>query len=61
MSEAPDSDGGGGEADEFVEPPEGTKLFVGNLPYDVDSHRLVEIFLGAGTVDMVEVWSTQLS
>ncbi|XP_078427882.1 RNA-binding (RRM/RBD/RNP motifs) family protein [Wolffia australiana] len=31
------------------------KLFVGNLPFSVDSAQLAEIFSNAGTVEMVEV------
>ncbi|XP_061995475.1 RNA-binding protein CP29B, chloroplastic-like [Rosa rugosa] len=30
-------------------------LFVGNLPFTVDSAQLVELFKGAGNVEMVEV------
>lgn len=54
---APDSNGG---ADASAEPSEEARLFVGNLPYDVDSWSLAEIFSDAGTVDVVEVWSTEL-
>lgn len=56
-AEAPESGGGG---DETMEPPEEARLFVGNVPYDVDSRSLAEIFSGAGTVDVVEVWSAEL-
>ncbi|ESQ52355.1 hypothetical protein EUTSA_v10017023mg [Eutrema salsugineum] len=31
------------------------KLFVGNLPFDVDSARLAQLFESAGTVEIVEV------
>ena len=31
------------------------KLFVGNLPFTVDSAQLAELFEGAGNVEMVEV------
>lgn len=31
------------------------KLFVGNLPFNVDSAELAELFGQAGTVEMVEV------
>ncbi|XP_059657207.1 28 kDa ribonucleoprotein, chloroplastic-like [Cornus florida] len=44
----------GGE-EEFVEPPEEAKVFVGNLPYDVDSEKLAEIFNQAGVVEIAEV------
>ncbi|KDP31006.1 hypothetical protein JCGZ_11382 [Jatropha curcas] len=44
------------EADEgFVEPPEDAKIFVGNLPYDVDSEKLAMLFEQAGTVEIAEV------
>ncbi|XP_010442501.1 PREDICTED: RNA-binding protein CP31B, chloroplastic [Camelina sativa] len=43
-------DGGG-----FTEPPEEAKLFVGNLPYDVDSQALAMLFEQAGTVEISEV------
>lgn len=42
------------EAD-FVQPPEDAKLFVGNLPYDVDSEKLAMLFEQAGTVEIAEV------
>ena len=32
------------------------KLFVGNLPFSVDSSQLAELFEGAGSVEMVEVY-----
>lgn len=35
---------------EFVELPEGTKLFVGNLPFNLDNQQLGELFEGAGEV-----------
>lgn len=54
-SEGRDSDGGGGETDGFVEPSEEAKLYVGNVPYDVESARLAQIFEGAGTVEIVEI------
>ena len=31
------------------------KLFVGNLPFSVDSAQLAELFESAGTVEVVEV------
>ena len=31
------------------------KLFVGNLPFNVDSAELADLFGSAGTVEMVEV------
>lgn len=39
----------------FVEPPEEAKIFVGNLPYDVDSQRLAMLFEKAGIVEISEV------
>lgn len=35
--------------------PEGTKLYVGNLPFDVDSEGLAKLFDESGVVEMVEV------
>lgn len=59
------SEGGEGEGErsedeflkdgEFPEPPEDAKLFVGNLPYDVDSQKLAMLFEQAGTVEIAEV------
>ncbi|KAK9090276.1 hypothetical protein Sjap_023453 [Stephania japonica] len=43
------------EGDSYPEPPEEAKLFVGNLPYDVDSEKLAEIFDKAGVVEVAEV------
>ncbi|KAL2346975.1 hypothetical protein Fmac_000975 [Flemingia macrophylla] len=43
------------EEDSFVEPPEDAKIFVGNLPYDVDSEKLAMLFEQAGTVEIAEV------
>ncbi|KAK8937824.1 hypothetical protein KSP40_PGU005652 [Platanthera guangdongensis] len=39
----------------FPEPPEEAKLFVGNLPYDVDSEKLAHLFEKAGIVEVAEV------
>ena len=39
----------------FEEPPEDAKIFVGNLPFDVDSQRLAMLFEKAGTVEIAEV------
>lgn len=38
-----------------VEPPEEAKIFVGNLPFDVDSQNLAELFEKAGVVEIAEV------
>ncbi|KAH9313249.1 hypothetical protein KI387_028284 [Taxus chinensis] len=35
---------------EFLEPPEEAKLYVGNLPFNVDTQSLGELFEGAGNV-----------
>ncbi|XP_075661503.1 28 kDa ribonucleoprotein, chloroplastic [Castanea sativa] len=57
--EGGDKDGVFEERDEeeetSVEPPEEAKLFVGNLPYDVDSQKLAELFEQVGTVEVAEV------
>ena len=49
----PNGEGAGDEG--FVEPPEEAKLFVGNLPYDVDSQKLAMLFEQAGIVEIAEV------
>ncbi|PHT48382.1 28 kDa ribonucleoprotein, chloroplastic [Capsicum baccatum] len=51
-----DEAGGRGEAEveEYQEPPEDGKLFVGNLPYDVDSEGLTQLFQQAGVVEIAE-------
>ncbi|KAI5665056.1 hypothetical protein M9H77_24379 [Catharanthus roseus] len=41
--------------EEYPEPPEDAKLFVGNLPYDVDSEKLAQLFEQAGVVEIAEV------
>ncbi|XP_020594752.1 RNA-binding protein CP31B, chloroplastic-like, partial [Phalaenopsis equestris] len=40
--------------DSYPELLEEAKLFVGNLPYDVDSERLAQLFEGAGIVEVAE-------
>ncbi|GAV88089.1 RRM_1 domain-containing protein [Cephalotus follicularis] len=46
----------GEESGEFYpDPPEEAKLFVGNLPYDVDSEKLAQLFNQAGVVEIAEV------
>ncbi|XP_073143050.1 28 kDa ribonucleoprotein, chloroplastic-like [Henckelia pumila] len=47
--------GDAGEDDGYVEPPEEAKVFVGNLPYDVDSEKLAQMFEQAGVVEISEV------
>ncbi|KAL8247257.1 hypothetical protein R6Q59_008473 [Mikania micrantha] len=44
-----------GEEESYSEPPEDAKIFVGNLPYDVDSEKLAQIFSSAGVVEISEV------
>ncbi|KAH9624606.1 hypothetical protein KSS87_010309, partial [Heliosperma pusillum] len=41
--------------DGFSQPSEDAKLYVGNLPYDVDSEKLANMFDGAGVVEIAEV------
>ncbi|WOL16112.1 28 kDa ribonucleoprotein, chloroplastic-like [Canna indica] len=45
----------GEEEKEYAEPPEEAKLFVGNLPYDMDSEKLALLFEKAGVVEIAEV------
>lgn len=47
--------GGGGEPEFYPEPPEEAKLYVGNLPFDVDSEKLAQLFNQAGIVEIAEV------
>ncbi|EOY22297.1 hypothetical protein QUC31_007662 [Theobroma cacao] len=47
--------GGDSEEEDSIQPPEEAKLFVGNLPYDVDSQSLAMLFEKAGTVEIAEV------
>lgn len=49
-----EAEGEGGE-EAYVEPPEEAKIFVGNLPYDVDSQKLAMLFEKAGVVEISEV------
>lgn len=48
---------GGSEEEEYREPPEEAKLFVGNLRYDIDSESLAQLFNQAGVVEISEVQS----
>lgn len=41
--------------DTYQEPPEEAKLFVGNLPFDIDSEKLAQLFDQAGVVEIAEV------
>ena len=53
-------DGGEGEY-AAVEPPEEAKVYVGNLPYDIDSEGLAQLFDQAGVVEVAEVSRTRLT
>ncbi|KAG2633536.1 hypothetical protein PVAP13_2NG264500 [Panicum virgatum] len=55
VKEAADEGDGEEEVGEYVEPPEEAKVYVGNLPYDVDSERLAQLFEQAGVVEVSEV------
>ncbi|KAJ8536537.1 hypothetical protein K7X08_034938 [Anisodus acutangulus] len=44
-----------GDAEEYQEPSEDAKLFVGNLPYEIDSEGLAQLFQQAGVVEIAEV------
>lgn len=50
-----DGDAGTGGEEEYSEPSEDAKIFVGNLPYDVDSESLAHLFEKAGVVEISEV------
>lgn len=43
------------EEEGYPEPPEEAKLFVGNLPFDIDSEKLAQMFERAGVVEISEV------
>ncbi|KAJ0564053.1 putative RNA recognition motif domain, nucleotide-binding alpha-beta plait domain superfamily [Helianthus annuus] len=43
------------EEESYSEPPEDAKIFVGNLPYDLDSEKLAELFSSSGVVEIAEV------
>lgn len=47
--------------DTYQEPPEEAKLFVGNLPFDIDSEKLAQLFDQAGVVEIAEVNPLSLS
>ncbi|CAA7395892.1 unnamed protein product [Spirodela intermedia] len=46
---------GQAQGESYPEPPEEAKLFVGNLPYDMDSEKLAHLFEEAGIVEVAEV------
>ncbi|BAF24475.1 Os09g0106200, partial [Oryza sativa Japonica Group] len=43
------------EVSEYVEPPAEAKVYVGNLPYNIDSERLAQLFEQEGVVEVSEV------
>nr|AAA81023.1 CEBP-1 [Dianthus caryophyllus] len=51
----PQPSSGFGSEDGFSEPSEDVKLYVGNLPFDVDSEKLANMFDAAGVVEIAEV------
>ncbi|KAL6859178.1 hypothetical protein ACP4OV_018180 [Aristida adscensionis] len=51
--EASGEEDAGGEY--AAEPPEEAKVYVGNLPYDIDSEGLAQLFDQAGVVEVAEV------
>jgi nucleolin len=51
-SEVEEEEGGAESEGEFAED---LKVFVGNLPFSVDSAQLAGLFEQAGSVEMVEV------
>lgn len=53
--EAEEEGGSRGREELAAEPSEDAKLFVGNLPFDVESEDLAELFDKAGTVEIAEV------
>ncbi|KAK8560099.1 hypothetical protein V6N13_061294 [Hibiscus sabdariffa] len=53
--EVSEGEAAGGSEEDDSEPNEEAKLFVGNLPYDVDSQSLAMLFEKAGTVEIAEV------
>ncbi|KAM7483129.1 hypothetical protein LguiB_007712 [Lonicera macranthoides] len=55
IGDAGDSVGGEEGEEGYSEPPEEAKLFVGNLPFDVDSEKLAQFFEQAGIVEIAEV------
>lgn len=54
-SEVEEEEGGAESEGEFAED---LKVFVGNLPFSVDSAQLAGLFEQAGSVEMVEVYIT---
>lgn len=44
------------DEEEYQEPSPDAKLFVGNLPFEVDSEKLAQLFEQAGIVEIAEVF-----
>lgn len=44
------------DEEEYQEPSPDAKLFVGNLPFEVDSEKLAQLFEEAGVVEIAEVF-----
>jgi nucleolin len=54
--ESGEGSGDVGESEEsYSEPPEEAKVFVGGLPFDIDSEKLAQLFDQAGVVEIAEV------
>ncbi|KAE9602662.1 hypothetical protein Lal_00049888 [Lupinus albus] len=53
--EVEDAKDGNFEEKGFEEPSDDAKIFVGNLPFDVDSEKLAMLFENVGTVEIAEV------
>lgn len=47
--------GSADEEDSYSAPPEELKIFVGNLPFDLESADLADLFNKAGVVESAEV------
>ncbi|KAF3336329.1 ribonucleoprotein [Carex littledalei] len=43
------------EGEDYPEPPEEAKLFVGGIPFDITTEKLAELFDQAGVVDVAEI------
>lgn len=48
------------EVEEYVEPSEEAKVYVFNLPYDVSSERLAQLFDQAGVVEVAEASAVEV-
>lgn len=52
---AEEATGDAGEEEEYTEPPEEAKLFVGGISFDISTDKLAELFNQAGIVEIAEV------